>query len=916
MDIENENKRLGFGTQDRPTGGVVPAPGESSSCDGLTAGLPTGPAVELATVRIEPEVNAPGADDLAPVTKKQGEPGVAAPSPLLEGRKELRLCLDPREVDAVASTSAEDSAAPGSASFGRVLRSGRGLRILEVKKHPSERNIKVVASEIVNSPVPTGSGSAGGGPNLVRVAGVADHTVPPSSDEWMSVDCAGSRVGSPSLASTSVGVDGELSSSFDDIPHKGKKRGRKPKGSNAPGSHAVSRMSSKRLECDDDEWDGEGFCSLSNKKLQGLKKRRGLVECNLDDRLTAAQKTAVEEVTGLFPQMSPKSMVVDTLRKLDIAGDAERKTQSMNGALRRQIKVGINVAKVAVQQLLAVIDKSAEPTDVIRANNLALEEEVAKLRKEMDSLRSERASLKKEVETLQRKVRAMGVGGRGRDRTPSSDETAPLCDSPVSRRSRGRSLRVRGPNGGVSGEARPPVMPPAFRPPLGGVRKNLDDVPRRLTGVDGSGRIVDLSRAISGAGLDSRAVRTVSAVATAGAQRMEPSTRVVDGEPWTVAGSKRARRKAKKKRRTVAAVAKGDGSVVPPPPVTGTDDGRRAVTNSGAGKTSELSYAAAAAGVTGDRGRAVATRPAAQGPRAVPSRPVRKESRLRAPRSAAVLLRSVATEGNTEPSYAEVVRLARGKISLEDLNIANTRLRKAQAGGLLIEIPGGDEAGAKAEALVDRLRAVLAESEYKDRISVVRPVRRAEIRLVNVDQSVSAEEVVKEVATFGEVSTGDVRIGPFRQGRGDMNTVWVQCPLACATKLVKAGRIRLGWSIASVVALAKRRLQCFRCLAVGHTRVVCQSAVDRSAWCFQCGGDDGHRAAGCRLPPRCPVCADRGLAAGHRAGAVECVPFNGRGRASEGVNRGAGTSVGVDRGALAEEETMEIENGDTGPDKH
>jgi len=148
------------------------------------------------------------------------------------------------------------------------------------------------------------------------------------------------------------------------------------------------------------------------------------------------------------------------------------------------------------------------------------------------------------------------------------------------------------------------------------------------------------------------------------------------------------------------------------------------------------------------------------------------------------LLRSVATEGNVEPSYADVVRLARGKISLEDLNIANTRIRRAQAGGLLMEIPGGEKAGAKAEALVDRLRVVLAESDYRDKVSVVRPVRRAEIRLVNVDQSVSAEEVAKEVATFGEVSTGDIRIDSVRPGRGGLNIVWVQCPLACASRLV------------------------------------------------------------------------------------------------------------------------------------
>ena len=260
------------------------------------------------------------------------------------------------------------------------------------------------------------------------------------------------------------------------------------------------------------------------------------------------------------------------------------------------------------------------------------------------------------------------------------------------------------------------------------------------------------------------------------------------------------------------------------------------------------------------------------------------------------------------------MRLARGKISLEDLNIANTRIRKAQADGLLIEIPGGEEAGAKAEALVNRLKTVLAESEFKDRVSVVRPVRRAEVRLVDVDQSVSAEEVVKAVATIGEVSTTDIRTGPFRPGRGGLNMVWVQCPLVCANRLIKSGRIRLGWSSAGIVPLAKRRLQCFRCLAVGHTRVNCQSGVDRSTWCFQCGRNDGHRAASCRLPPHCPVCEARGLAAGHRAGATECVPFNGRGQVptnGSDASNVVGTSAGVDRGApvLADGTAMDTVDG-------
>ncbi|KYN50590.1 hypothetical protein ALC57_10176, partial [Trachymyrmex cornetzi] len=168
-----------------------------------------------------------------------------------------------------------------------------------------------------------------------------------------------------------------------------------------------------------------------------------------------------------------------------------------------------------------------------------------------------------------------------------------------------------------------------------------------------------------------------------------------------------------------------------------------------------------------------------------------------------------------------------------------------------------------------------------------------------IDQSVTSEEVIAAVASRGQVPIVDIRTGPFRLGRGGVNTVWGQCPLQCTNRLISEGRVRLGWSSAGVVALTKRRLQCFRCLAVGHTRANCQSLTDRSTWCFQCGSD-GHRAAGCRLPPKCPVCASRGLVSGHRAGAPECIPFNGRGQtlnSGDTQTNAEGTSVGADRGA-------------------
>ncbi|EGI67663.1 hypothetical protein G5I_03708 [Acromyrmex echinatior] len=188
---------------------------------------------------------------------------------------------------------------------------------------------------------------------------------------------------------------------------------------------AMAKISSKRLELEDDEWDRENFFKISKKGTQGLKKRRGLV-------------------TGLFPQMSPKSVVAETLRVLDIAGEAERRTQTMNGALRRQIKVGVNVAKIAVQCFVSDITKSSGPSDEIRANNLALEREVVRLRCEMDVLSRERdVSLRDQVESLRRTVQILRGEDRGRDRTPSSGGAVPVCDSPISCHSRRRSSRHR-----------------------------------------------------------------------------------------------------------------------------------------------------------------------------------------------------------------------------------------------------------------------------------------------------------------------------------------------------------------------------------------------------------------------------------------------------------------------------------------
>lgn len=70
--------------------------------------------------------------------------------------------------------------------------------------------------------------------------------------------------------------------------------------------------------------------------------------------------------------------------------------------------------------------------------------------------------------------------------------------------------------------------------------------------------------------------------------------------------------------------------------------------------------------------------------------------------------------------------------------------------------------------------------------------------------------------------------------------------------------------------LERRPLQCFRCLALGHTKKKCLSIIDRNDWCFNCGGQD-HKKNVCRNKPSCPVCESRGLRHDHKPGEKGCV---------------------------------------------
>ncbi|XP_063896652.1 uncharacterized protein LOC135118456 [Helicoverpa armigera] len=222
-------------------------------------------------------------------------------------------------------------------------------------------------------------------------------------------------------------------------------------------------------------------------------------------------------------------------------------------------------------------------------------------------------------------------------------------------------------------------------------------------------------------------------------------------------------------------------------------------------------------------------------------------AQLRAPKTAAVVVTLQPDAVKRGVSYRDVLAQAKEAVNLQELGIASgLRLRVTATGARMLEVPGA-ASGPAADALAERLRASISADDAR----VSRPHKCADLRIMGLDDSATAEEVVAAVARTG----------------------------GCSADEVKAGTIRPDFRARA----PSRPLRCFRCHVGHHVGVRCTSEVDRSALCFRCG-QPGHKAVECSATPHCSACAAAGKPAEHRAGSKTCAPpakpSKGKGRPS------------------------------------
>lgn len=144
-----------------------------------------------------------------------------------------------------------------------------------------------------------------------------------------------------------------------------------------------------------------------------------------------------------------------------------------------------------------------------------------------------------------------------------------------------------------------------------------------------------------------------------------------------------------------------------------------------------------------------------------------------------------------------------------------------------------------------------------------------DLRVKNIIDSTSVEEVIEEISRLGQCKAEEVRAGEIRAAPNGLGTLWLQCPLAAANRAAAAGKLELGWSSPVVVALEPRETRCFRCLERGHIQTACPNDTERRNMCYRCS-KEGHRARECNSAPRCAICEGQGRPFAHKMGGKSC----------------------------------------------
>lgn len=224
---------------------------------------------------------------------------------------------------------------------------------------------------------------------------------------------------------------------------------------------------------------------------------------------------------------------------------------------------------------------------------------------------------------------------------------------------------------------------------------------------------------------------------------------------------------------------------------------------------------------------------------------------------------AIVIEAKDKESYATILRSFKADPQMVDIGEAVSRIRRTQNGSMLLQLRGKEKRTAEFQSRISKALGQEAEVKALE--------QRVEVMVKDIDEITTKEEIIAAVKAQFEEDVPMEHI-VLRKSFGGTQTAVIRLQLSGVVKLLKAGKIKIGWVICRIRE-RKTLTRCFRCLEYGHHAKQCRSTEDRSRCCRRCG-TEGHIAKSCTKDPCCMLCRkDRPQDARHIAGSSSCPVF-------------------------------------------
>jgi len=225
---------------------------------------------------------------------------------------------------------------------------------------------------------------------------------------------------------------------------------------------------------------------------------------------------------------------------------------------------------------------------------------------------------------------------------------------------------------------------------------------------------------------------------------------------------------------------------------------------------------------------------------------------------------SIAVKPENGETYSGILKEIKEKVDIESIGSQVASITESRSGEILIRLKPEDK---KREELLEALKANLGE-----RAAIRGLVRHDDLDvqdLYGVTTEAEVETCIKSILGLALDDTS-IKTKSIRQTYAGTQRATVRLRSTDALKLVKNGRIKIGWVYAKV-RLKTTATRCFKCLGYGHTKYACKGP-DRTNACSLCSSVS-HKASDCKSSPNCVACMDLLKPTDHYPGSTKCTAY-------------------------------------------